>query len=148
MGPYRVFRWCRISLVVMLLILLRITITLSPVAAASVAVSVTVADENAPSGNSDSIHASGCAATGLPGASGCSLRDAILFANSQSTANTTTLTLPAGTYTLTIAPIGGDDATTGDLNINANIVINGAGARSDNYPGKLSQQRCRYRSRL
>ncbi len=48
-------------------------------------------------GNSDVVHfGANCAATGLPGALGCSLRDAVIFANSQVAADTCPLRL-AGT---------------------------------------------------
>jgi uncharacterized repeat protein (TIGR01451 family) len=55
-----------------------------------------------------------------------SLRQAIINANAKPGPDT--ITLPAGTYTLTIAPTGSDDATTGDLNITDDLTINGAGA--------------------
>jgi hypothetical protein len=79
------------------------------------------------SDTSDTIHAPGCSATGT---GLCSLRDAILFANTKTSAQTTTITLPAGTYTLTIPGRNETNALTGDLNIKANIAITGAGAAS------------------
>jgi CSLREA domain-containing protein len=58
----------------------------------------------------------------------CTLRAAIQEANAL--AGDDTITVPAGTYTLTI--LGRDEyaAATGDLNITSNITINGAGAGS------------------
>ncbi|MGA7991928.1 MAG: choice-of-anchor Q domain-containing protein [Thermoanaerobaculia bacterium] len=56
-----------------------------------------------------------------------SLRQCIIKANSNPGA---TLSVPAGTYTLTIAGRGETAGATGDLNINANMTINGAGAAS------------------
>src|SRR5690242_8835868 len=40
----------------------------------------------------------------------CTLRDAVLAANAAG--GSSTITLPAGTYNLTISPTGSDDATT------------------------------------
>jgi CSLREA domain-containing protein len=65
----------------------------------------------------------------------CSLRAAIQSANADAAvagcaagSGTDTITLPAGDYKLTIAPSGGDDNATGDLDIASNLTINGAGA--------------------
>ena len=59
----------------------------------------------------------------------CTLRAAIQEANALTGARV--ITLPAGTYTLTIAGRGEFDAATGDLNIGPNgITINGASATS------------------
>ncbi|MBI4732327.1 MAG: sortase [Chloroflexi bacterium] len=70
----------------------------------------------------------------------CSLREAIIAANAA--AGNDTITVPAGTYTLTIAGTGEDATATGDLDITSNITINGAGAGSTiiqagtiGYPG-------------
>ena len=67
----------------------------------------------------------------------CSLREAVIAANTDAprdacTAGTErdTITLPAGTYTLTIAGSDEDAAATGDLDITGHTFINGAGARS------------------
>jgi hypothetical protein len=89
------------------------TSTVSIVYAATITVTTTA----------DVIHRPGCATDGftLP----CSLRDATIFANAN---RGTTITLPAGIYTLTIPPDATDDATTGDLNLTANVIINGADA--------------------
>lgn len=58
----------------------------------------------------------------------CSLREAIIGANALAGADT--ITLPAGTYALTIPGTGENVAATGDLDITANLTINGAGAAS------------------
>jgi hypothetical protein len=71
----------------------------------------------------DAIHSPGCATDGFTPP--CSLRDTILFANANSG---TTITLPAGIYTLTILPDANDDATTGDLNLTTSVTINGTSA--------------------
>jgi CSLREA domain-containing protein len=68
----------------------------------------------------DAVDAGGC--SGGP----CTLRDAVLAANAAG--GSSTITLPAGTYNLTISPSGNDDASTGDLNVTAAITINGAGS--------------------
>jgi CSLREA domain-containing protein len=56
----------------------------------------------------------------------CSLRDAIIAANVSGGADI--ITLPAGTYTLTIAGQNEDAAATGDLDVTGSVTINGAGA--------------------
>ena len=56
----------------------------------------------------------------------CSLRAAISEANALAGADT--ITLPAGTYTLTRAGTGDDVNATGDLDATSEIIINGAGA--------------------
>jgi CSLREA domain-containing protein len=63
-----------------------------------------------------------CATT----AGGCTLRDAIKAANALPDADI--ITLPAGTYTLTVMGAGEDLAATGDLDITGPVTINGAGA--------------------
>ncbi len=52
-----------------------------------------------------------------------SLRSAIMAADAKGGNNK--IVLPAGTFTLTIAPTGADDVTTGDLNITGNLTIKG-----------------------
>jgi len=56
----------------------------------------------------------------------CSLREAIIAANAATGADV--ITLPAGTYILSIAGIGEDAASTGDLDIDDDLTINGAGS--------------------
>lgn len=56
----------------------------------------------------------------------CTLRAAVQEANAHVGADA--ITLPAGTYTLTIAGQGEDASKTGDLDITDNLSINGAGA--------------------
>jgi CSLREA domain-containing protein len=65
----------------------------------------------------------------------CSLREAIQAANTNSQVDACgpgsgadTITIPAGTYTLTIAGTGEDANATGDLDITDSLTINGAGA--------------------
>jgi hypothetical protein len=61
------------------------------------------------------------------GPSSCpSLRSAIIASNSAGGSNT--INVPAGTYTLSIGPTPPDNATTGDLNISADVTISGAGS--------------------
>ena len=59
----------------------------------------------------------------------CSLREAITAANANG-AGADIITVPAGTYTLTIAGTGEDANATGDLDITEDVTINGAGAGS------------------
>src|SRR5512138_1392513 len=59
----------------------------------------------------------------------CTLRAAIMEANALAGADI--ITLPAGTYQLTLANAGGaneDNSATGDLDINQSLTINGAGS--------------------
>lgn len=58
----------------------------------------------------------------------CSLREAIGAANSSAGADN--ITIPAGTYTLSIAGTGEDANATGDLDVTGGLTINGAGAVS------------------
>jgi len=60
--------------------------------------------------------------------SDCSLREAIIAANAAAGADT--ITLPAGTYTLSIAGTDEDAAATGDLDVTDDLTITGAGAAS------------------
>jgi CSLREA domain-containing protein len=81
------------------------------------------------------------AADELDGGSGnshCSLREAITNINNANQGQvdcatgslTSIITLPAGTYQLTLAGANEDVNATGDLDIRANLTINGAGAGS------------------
>jgi CSLREA domain-containing protein len=58
----------------------------------------------------------------------CSLREAIIAANAL--AGPDAITLPAGTYTLSIAGTGEDVAATGDLDITQDLTITGVGEGS------------------
>src|SRR5687768_14052285 len=60
------------------------------------------------------------------GAGTCTLRAAIQEANARSGADT--ITVPAGTYMLTRAPLNENGITTGDLDITAPLTIIGVGA--------------------
>jgi len=73
------------------------------------------------------VTTSGSGAAACTGAANdCSLRGAIVFANANAGS---TITIPAGTFTLSIT--GSDNtALAGDLDINSNVTINGAGSTS------------------
>jgi len=60
----------------------------------------------------------------------CSLREAIIAANASPGADTLTFLSPAAVYSLSILPSGGNETTSGDLNIydDLSIVGNGEGA--------------------
>jgi len=58
----------------------------------------------------------------------CSLREAIIAANT--TPGADTIILPAGTYTLTIGGDNEDNGATGDLDITDSVTMTGAGASS------------------
>ncbi len=62
----------------------------------------------------------------------CSLRAAILEANAR--AGVDTITLPAGTYTLTLAGRDENDSFTGDLDINGSLTITGSGGNANGNP--------------
>jgi CSLREA domain-containing protein len=64
-----------------------------------------------------------CATTGV---APCSLRDAIRFADSRTTADTTTIMLPAGVYNLLQIGPCEDSSLTGDLDVTRNIILSGA----------------------
>jgi hypothetical protein len=63
-----------------------------------------------------------------------SLRSAIMAADAHGGSNK--IILPACTFTLTLAPTGEDNGATGDLDITANIAIQGRGAGSTIIDGK------------
>ena len=80
--------------------------------------------------NTDSATHGGTGAAGTPFQMS-SLRGAIIAANANVGADT--ITLPAGTYTLTLANAGGlneDACVTGDLDVTDSLTITGAGAAS------------------
>jgi CSLREA domain-containing protein len=67
----------------------------------------------------------------------CSLREAIIAANTDTAVDACTagngddiITLPPGTYLLTLAGAGEDAAQTGDLDLTANVTMNGGGQSS------------------
>jgi len=68
----------------------------------------------------------------------CSLRGAIIKANQQ-VSSTIFFQSVVNAYQLTIAPDGVNDATTGDLNITANVYIDGLGGRADCTPANCQR---------
>ncbi len=68
----------------------------------------------------------------------CSLREAVMVANALSGADR--IILPAGIYQLTIAGATSDDASVGDLDIDTQIEIVGAGAASTTILGENSDR--------
>src|SRR5689334_10135263 len=74
-------------------------------------------------------------ADGLSVDGNCTLREAVVAANTDAAvdacpagAGADTIQLPAGVYLLTLAGAGEDAAATGDLDLNADVSITGAGA--------------------
>jgi hypothetical protein len=63
--------------------------------------------------------------TGKDASGHVSLRSAIMAADARG--GSSKIVVPAGRFTLTIAPIGTDDASSGDLNITGNLSITGKG---------------------
>lgn len=101
----------KILMVITLLALAFSTLSVTPALAAGPFMVTKTADTNDGTCNSD-----------------CSLREAIIAANAL--AGNDTITVPTGTYTLTIPGTDEDAAATGDLDITSNITLNGAGAGS------------------
>src|SRR5512140_1064461 len=109
----------RVALVIIFMLGMLATVPPRPAFAASITVNTT-ADENGTGAN-------------------CSLREAITAANTNAafggcaagSPGADTITLPAGTYQLTIANAGGtneDHNATGDLDVLESLTIQGAGA--------------------
>ena len=78
---------------------------------------------------------------------GCSLREAIQAANTDAAfggcpagSGDDTITLPAGTYTLTLVGSADDLNQTGDLDIRSNITMTGAGAASTIVDGNATDR--------
>lgn len=69
-------------------------------------------------------------------ANDCSLRGAIVAVNAAAGADA--ITVPAGTYTLTIAGAGEEVSSTGDLDVTGELTITGAGARATSVVGGAS----------
>ena len=115
-------RWKRVSILTAVLVVFFLS---SPAWAATIVVDET-ADDNPLVDNGS-----------------CSLREAIIAANTDAAvdsciagdAGADTITLPAGTYTLSIGGTGEDLAATGDLDINTDLTINGAGAATTTING-------------
>ncbi len=123
----RVLASLRILLAAAFVLFLLAGVAPLPVRAASHAVTVTMNDGNSTGGDSDIRHTAGggCA---LSGTGLCSLRDAVVFAFNLPATDTTTITLPAGTYTLRRPGQNEDFGSDGDLDLHNTTVINGAGA--------------------
>jgi CSLREA domain-containing protein len=66
----------------------------------------------------------------------CSLRDAIIAAN----AGADIITLPAGTYTLTLTGANEQAAATGDLDVTGDLTINGAGSGTTIIDGNATDR--------
>ncbi len=73
----------------------------------------------------------------------CSLREAIRSANTDTAvggcpagSGADAITIPAGTYPLTVGPAGDDAATTGDLDVTADTSLLGAGANATIVDGQ------------
>lgn len=87
----------------------------------------------------DEVHAgpSGCATTGV---GTCSLRDAVLYANANAN---TIITLPAGTYVLTIPPDGSFNPSIGALKLTNTVgttTISGAGSATTIIDGNAADR--------
>ncbi len=72
----------------------------------------------------------------------CSLREAIQSANTHAAVDACSsgfgddvITVPAGTYTLSVAGTGEDSNATGDLDVTSNVALNGAGASTTSISG-------------
>src|SRR6188472_3443873 len=111
----------------MLLVLLGVFWPVSPAYAATITVTST-ADE-----------------FGTP--AGCSLREAIQAANADAAfggcpagSGDDTITVPAGTYILTLVGANDDLNQSGDLDIRSNITINGAGSASTVIDGNATDR--------
>jgi hypothetical protein len=96
-----------------------------PLAMSQPAAAITAATISPDTFNDDNTVAAPSCADGHA-AGKCTLRQAVLLANTMSGA---TIQLQAGTYNLTATNLGdGDDGTTGDLEVRADMTIHGAGA--------------------
>jgi CSLREA domain-containing protein len=78
----------------------------------------------------------------------CSLREAITAANTDAAVDACTagsgadvITVPTGTYALTIVGTGEQNAADGDLDVFTNVTINGAGAASTIIDGEATGER-------
>lgn len=97
----------------------------APLARPALAATFTVDRNDDP----DPTTANACTAA----ANDCSLRGAIIAANAAAGADA--ITVPAGTYTLTIVGAGEDAASTGDLDVTDDLTVTGAGARTTSVAG-------------
>ncbi|MGV9454864.1 choice-of-anchor Q domain-containing protein [Streptomyces sp. NPDC003635] len=138
---------------------MRVRVTPATLAALVLALTATAADAAAapaadPSGftvdtTSDGVDADPSDGTCRTASGTCSLRAAVMAANSRPGS---TITLPPGHYRLTIPPdprlINGDhpDPTTGDLNVDAPTTIKGSGARTTVIDANLLDRAFRLRA--
>ena len=81
--------------------------------------------------------------TGKDSSGHVSLRSAIMAADAHGGSNK--IILPAGTFTLTLAPTGDDNGATGDLDIKANVSIQGRApaVRSSTATTSIASSRCK-----
>jgi CSLREA domain-containing protein len=77
----------------------------------------------------------------------CTLREAVIAANTDAAVDACAagsgadvITVPAGTYLLTLVGAGEDAAATGDLDVTADVEIQGAGAASASVDGNLTDR--------
>lgn len=82
----------------------------------------------------DTASATACTAA----ANDCSLRGAVIAANAASGADI--ITLPAGTYSLTVTGLDEDAAATGDLDVTGDLTLNGAGAKTTIIDGNATDR--------
>jgi CSLREA domain-containing protein len=111
--PGLLARWWRVGMIIIMLLSAALP-TATPAFAANLTVDSTTDAVDSNPGNGSCATAGGF----------CSLRAAIQEANALAGADT--ITLPAGTYTLTITGTAEDLAATGDLDITEAVVISGA----------------------
>lgn len=85
--------------------------------------------------------------TGTPGGAGISLREAILAANNEPNGSVVTITMPAGTFTTTIAGAAENLGVSGDIDVNVSaiagmktVTINGAGAGATIITGSTGER--------
>jgi hypothetical protein len=111
--PHRAFGFVALAVAATGLTIALFVVTGTERADAGTVLAVTRTDDPAPNG---------C----IPG--DCSLREAVIAANTPPGGHT--ISVPAGTYTLTRAGVSENDAATGDLDVTEDMTIDGAGSSS------------------